>query len=314
MLSEIILEIKSILMISNSYIPIGLQVWILIMLEYLSLLEIRSRTDHIRAAFDALWQTKSLIGKPQARQWQFFQAIFERLMLCESSAPFTGVPAARTAQWKFEVEDKLRRFYLRRGGNVDYIFTIAHKSELAGKDMDTPDAYPDLQGYCLLVRDVLAETANNDTEISQPQFLERVIAEAIDAEFRAYMALPEIKVDELEKWFVVDSPAMREIVNILLRHAKRGWVVSNPMNPSTKRLLSVKIKSIKNGEAHVNTMEYWYLKWWDQKIDAFVYPYRETNRQMYILKRDKGAWRVYENLRPLPRTSRMLRRDRRANR
>ncbi len=25
-------------------------------------------------------------------------------------------------------------------------------------------------------------------------------------------------------------------------------------------------------------MEYWYLKWWDQKIDAFVYPYWEGRR------------------------------------
>ncbi len=211
------------------------------------------------------------------------------------------------------MEDKLRRFYLRKGGDVDYIFTMVHKSDLVGSDMDAPDTYPDLWGYCLLVRDILAETANEAPETNLPQFLERVLAEAIDAEFRAYMALPEIKVAEFEKWFVVDSPAMKEIVNILLRHAKRGWIISNPLNPSTKRLLSVKIKTIKNGEARVNTVEYWYLKWFDKQLDAFVYPYRETNRQTYILKQDKGEWRIYENHRPLPRTSRMLRRNRRVN-
>jgi len=46
-------------------------------------------------------------------------------------------------------------------------------------------------------------------------------------------------------------------------------------------------------------MEYWYLRWWNPKEESHVYPYRETNHQMYVLKKDY-EWKVYINLRPLP--------------
>ena len=57
------------------------------------------------------------------------------------------------------------------------------------------------------------------------------------------------------------------------------------------------------GEAVVATSEYWYLRWRDVKADSYVYPYRETNRQLYILRKEPDGWRVFENLRPPPRSS-----------
>jgi len=75
------------------------------------------------------------------------------------------------------------------------------------------------------------------------------------------------------------------------------------MNPSTKRVLSVKVKKIKGTEAVLATSEYWYLRWWDAKAGSYVYPYRETNRQLYIVRKEPDGWRVFENLRPPPRSS-----------
>jgi hypothetical protein len=48
-----------------------------------------------------------------------------------------------------------------------------------------------------------------------------VVTESIDAEFRAYAALPEIKVEELNPWFCAESPAIKEILNVLSRHQKK---------------------------------------------------------------------------------------------
>lgn len=96
---------------------------------------------------------------------------------------------------------------------------------------------------------------------------------------------------------------MKEILNVLMRHKKKGWIISNPLNPSTRRLLSIKVKKITSNEVFVNTMEYWYLRWWGQKEESYVYPYRETNRQTYILKKDDDGWKVYINLRPSPKVS-----------
>jgi hypothetical protein len=53
---------------------------------------------------------------------------------------------------------------------------------------------------------------------------------------------------------------------------KRGWVLSNPLNPSTKRLLSIKVKKI-------------------------------TGRQIYIVKKETEGWKIFQNLRPSPRSS-----------
>jgi hypothetical protein len=75
------------------------------------------------------------------------------------------------------------------------------------------------------------------------------------------------------------------------------------MNPSTKRLVNIRVKSIKPEEAQVATSEYWYLRWWDENEDSYVYAYRETNNQSYILKPESKEWKVFMNLRPQPRTS-----------
>ena len=55
--------------------------------------------------------------------------------------------------------------------------------------------------------------------------------------------------------------------------------------------------------------EYWYLRWWDINKDACTFPYRETNRQSYILKKDKGICKVFQFIRSQPRTSVPQRRD-----
>lgn len=75
------------------------------------------------------------------------------------------------------------------------------------------------------------------------------------------------------------------------------------MNPSTKRILSIKVRRIEKEEILVSTTEYWYLRWWDSKDNSYTYPYRETCRQQYVLRKHDGIWKVYEFIRPAPRTS-----------
>jgi hypothetical protein len=112
-----------------------------------------------------------------------------------------------------------------------------------------------------------------------------------------------VKTEELARWFYPESPAIKEIINLLNRHQKKQWTISNTYHPSTKRLLNIRVKKVGQDEATVNTMEYWYLRWWDEREGSYSYSYRETNRQMYVLKRDGSEWKVFQNLRSLPRTS-----------
>lgn len=180
-----------------------------------------------------------------------------------------------------------------------------HKSELGSFSFHEGNNYPSLAGYCLLVRDVSQDIGkampSSDEKIGE--YIERIVTEAIDAEFRAYADLPSINETALRQWFCPDGPAMKEICNILVRHKKKGWFLSNPFNPSTKRLLNIRVNKISPKEATVSTTEYWYLRWWDEKRDSYSYTYRETNRQTYILNPEQGSWKIFQNLRPFPRTT-----------
>jgi hypothetical protein len=91
--------------------------------------------------------------------------------------------------------------------------------------------------------------------------------------------------------------------NPVARHQQRGRVISNPVNPSNKRLLDIKVKRIQGNEATVATTEYWHLRWWNLRKKSYVYPHRGTNRQLYWLRKEPDAWRVAQNLRPPPRCS-----------
>jgi hypothetical protein len=112
-----------------------------------------------------------------------------------------------------------------------------------------------------------------------------------------------IDYELLNTWFCQNGPAKKEIMHVLTRHKERGWILTNPMNPSTKRVLMLKVKKIDIREIFVSTTEYWYLRWWDNKKNCYAFPYRETNRQQYVLRKHEGIWKVYETIRPAPRTS-----------
>jgi len=273
--------------------------------EYLTLSEIRARADAIAKALESLLSIRTVAWKPNAKQWIFLRESLYCLLSPAHVSLFCDLTAVHAAQLKFEIEDTLRKYYLRPGKPVDYVLSLVHQSKLSNYGVETPEQYPSLAGYCLLIRSITDEQigvkVNSASDIKV--YLERVVTESVDAEYRAYAALPEICTSELNNWFCPDGPAINEITNLLVRHQKKGWIISNPLNPSTKRLLNVKVKTITNHEAIVATMEYWYLRWWDSVNDIYVYPYRETNRQTYILRHENAVWRVFENIRPLPRTS-----------
>jgi|WetSurMetagenome_2_1015567.scaffolds.fasta_scaffold08649_4 hypothetical protein len=284
-------------------------------MEYLSLDEIRDKSNEVRQALDDLLATKVVVGKGNARQWRFFKDCIKLLFDPRFASEFENIQPIQSAQFKFEVEDKLNKFYLHPGKPIEFVFSLVHKSKLSDFGITDETGYPMLAGYSALIRDLLIDCDNNsiNNKANIRLYLERVITEANDAEFSAYQALPAIKTDELAKWFCEDSPAIKEIINLLNHHQKRRWIISNPFNPSTRRLLKIKITDIKVDEAMASTTEYWYLRWWDEKEGSYAYPYRETNNQKYILKPEGQEWKVYMNLRPQPKSSTPHRWNRRQN-
>lgn len=267
-------------------------------MEFLTLDELRRAAPLIRAELEALLANRAVVGRPSANQWCFFRDLV--LFALGEPAPLglQQLTRARATQYRFEVQNRLQRFYLRPGPRPRMTFALLHERSAPLRDLDP--AYPRVCGYAAVVRRLHEPNAAHETE---PAYLERVVAEAIDAEFAAYRALPELSTQHLTRWFDPDGPAWLDVVNILHRHVARGWIISNPFNPSTKRLLSATVEEIAATTAWVRTSEYWYLRWWDIAAAEYAYVYRETNRQRYLLTRSDRGWRVLENIRPPPLSS-----------
>ncbi len=282
-------------------------------MEYMHLREIRANQHEIEKAFERLMAIRMLVARPGACQWQFFRGCARVLlgpgMDEQDKSRWTELTPARAAQYKFEVENKLRRFYQRPGEKHPFVFTLVHRDRLHWYGLDRED-YPSLCGYCLLVRDT-AEMTTGLAPVVGPElaaYLEKVVTEALVAEFRAYAGLPELDFSLLEPWFIRDSPAWFQVTNVMTGCRNRGWRLDNPMNPSTCRMLSVVVKKVSKNDAEVATREYWYLRWWDSRSKKYTYPYRETNSQLYILNRTgPETWKIFQNLRPMPRSSQPFR-------
>lgn len=124
-----------------------------------------------------------------------------------------------------------------------------------------------------------------------------VVKNAIQAEFNAYKKLPKINLKDLDKYFTKTGSARARIVHLLNRHKVRGWVINNPLNPSTSELLDIKLKKVESNKATVTTEEYWYLRWFDVNTSKYSRIYNEKNIQTYILVDEgKGEWRVDVNI------------------
>jgi len=272
--------------------------------EYLAYREVMAKREAVQAAFEHLMATRTVVGRPGARQWRFFRACAERLFGIEGEhvREFAAISRTTAAQYKFEVERKLRLFYQGPGQRHDHVFVLVHGSQLRWLGLSAT-GYPCCAGYALLVR----EMADNGLRLAigreLVEYLERVVAEGMAAELQAYFALPEIRLDGLARWFVPEGPAMLRIADVVQAVARRGWSLQSPMNPSTCQLLSVNVKEVRGNDAEVVTSEYWYLRWWDRRKKKYVYVYQETNRQRYILKKIDSDWRIFQNIRPQPRTS-----------
>lgn len=271
-------------------------------MEYMTLAEIRANAAEIRTAFEELMSKPSLAPKKHAAQWRYFRHCLERTL--GAPAKPHDWRALQITQYKFEVEDKLRRLYLSGGAPLTFIFRLFSHRDAHRDQLIEDDDYPDIGGYYVLVRDRRKSPDIGPLTISTLRdHLEMVVTACIDAEFSAYQALPDIDEAKLLRWFWEDGPAYRDVIHTLKRTAERTWTLSNSGNPSTKRVISVRVKEILDGKAEVKTTEYLYLRWWSPIEGKYRYPYRETSRNTYYLIQVGDAWLVEDHILPPPISS-----------
>ncbi len=127
--------------------------------------------------------------------------------------------------------------------------------------------------------------------------ISKFIHQAMQAEFNAYKSVPECDeaVNGLRNYFLLDGPASKKIMGVLENQTARGWVLTNPNNPSGYDIIEVKIKETFNDKAIIETQEHWVIQWYCAQLDDYRYRYNNTNRQSYILKKEHGRWKIWSN-------------------
>ena len=180
-----------------------------------------------------------------------------------------------------------------------FVFSLIHEDHdgLAGYEEAT---YPTCNGYLLRV---LPNEAEPVTLRLKRLLAEKVVIEAVRAEFDVLNSLPDLDLSPLDNLFTKDGSAYKRVVHIAEGTQRRRWTLKNPDNPSIIRLIDVKVQNLTAKEARLRTSEYWLLHWWSPEAGAYAHQYNEVNRQIYILKWSDNRWLVHDNVYPKPKTS-----------
>ena len=264
---------------------------------YLTNKEIAHYKSEIEEEFQTIVKHPWFSGRKNARQWLFFRHCFNVLM-GDSSGDFE-CDEKQAIDYKYEVGDRLQRYYLAFGKPIKFVFHLINIKKAGVSDYDDAD-YPSCNGYKLRV------SYNKDSPDSTQEkklLIEKTIADVVDAEFEVYKRLPDLDFARLAEVFDTEGSAYKWIVNLARKHKKRGWILRNDMNPSTKRLIDVRIRDISESSAEVATSEYWLLMWWSVVEKKYAHTYKEMNRQQYYLIWKNDKWFVQENIYEKPKTS-----------
>lgn len=260
--------------------------------------EVDFYSKDIEAEFESLVGHRWFSARRKSKQWAFFRHCFDVLM--GKAVGDFACEKQQAIQYKYEITDRLRRYYYSPGERVRFIFSLEHEKHDGISDYEDPQ-YPASNGY--LLRITLNEVPYDLIQQTRA-YLERVVAEAVDAEWAVYSKLPELNLDPLLKVFDPEGSAYKRIRRVAEGHHKKQLTICNDFNPSTKRLIDVKVVKLTSTSALVRTSEYWLLYWWSIEKGSYInYVYNELNRQEYFLVRQSTRWVVRDNHYPAPKTS-----------
>ena len=263
---------------------------------YLTIEEIRYYSTEIRESFERLINHRWFSARKDSKQWLFLKHCFA-VLIGEQSDEFV-CSEKQAINYKFEIADRLHRYYLASGNPVPFVFSLVHQKNEVNQLPDID--YPSCNGYLLRVS---YNKENPDSLYLKKLLIEKAISEATDAEFQFYQKLPEIDLSVLNNYFDKNGSAYKKIAQVAKNVQKLSRTIQNENNPSTKRLIDVKIEKLTETTAQIRTSEYWLLMWWSNINSCYEYTYNELNRQNYFLQLKNGKWLVVDNIYPHAKTS-----------
>jgi hypothetical protein len=114
-------------------------------LEFLVAEAARARATEV-SPFRCLIANRALVRRPGSAQWRFLSACRDHLLVRDPASGFVNLSAARAAQLKLEVENRLRRHYLQQGGPQGLVFAFVHRSEMGEYRVPGSHTYPSVAG------------------------------------------------------------------------------------------------------------------------------------------------------------------------
>jgi hypothetical protein len=274
------------------------------MIPYLTKSEINQYADEIRSEFERLLRHPQLKGR-KATQWDFLRHCFN-VVMGDESGDFKSVKRSAVKDYSFEISAKLRNYYSRPHEKpVRFKFKIEgerRKTKIPDKLAD----YSSANGYSLRIipTDPELKTTQQTRDI-----LSRVIDDAIHTVFDLYSRLPiesSVLLKEcspiLESCYDRDGAPYKQILADVERHHKKGEIISNAWNPSTRpQLRSLELKELDEQSARVSVSECWNLHWFSTRQKVYTYIYHGQNQQYYTLVKHDNRWLIQENLYRRPR-------------
>ncbi len=276
------------------------------MIPYLTKNEINQYADEIRHEFERLLRHPQLKGR-QARQWDFLRHCFN-VAIGDESGDFNPVKESAIKDYSFEVSAKLRKYYSKPHAKPTRFKFKLEGERRKAKTRDESSAYSCANGYSLRI--IPTDPALNTMQQTR-NILSRVIDDAIHTVFDIYnrlpiegSALPKECLPVLEKYYDRGGAPYEQILADVERHHKKGEIISNAWNPSTRpQLRSLELKELDEQSARVHVSEYWNLHWFSTRQKVYAYIYHGQNRQHYTLVKHDNRWLIQENSYRRPRGS-----------
>jgi hypothetical protein len=266
---------------------------------FLSLAEVQEHAEQILQELKYIREKK--VGKKKADPIYWQLVIFYKDLVFSIKNPFECEKdfSGKIHEANKKLEDGRKQ---KRGlGNIPPLFALKLLPEKSLPQYLKDENYPSYKGYSLVV-------AENGNLLERHELLAKTVAEAIDIEFDCYKKVPikdwDKQTSKLKAVFNEKGEAYRKILATLERRTSKGHTLQNHHNPSTKRLIQVTLPPLKAmikdmDQAIVRTEEYFYLKWFNEKLGRYAKDtYEEENIQTYQLEWQDDKWMVVKNVYP----------------
>lgn len=141
---------------------------------------------------------------------------------------------------------------------------------------------------------ILREKTSDDEVLAE---LQQLITNYCQEEFNSLLKLPGVDLGNLSHFIFEDGPLTQRIHDLISQIAQLGYLLNSVNNRSNFELYDFRICSLNDLMAVVTVQEFWNLDFRDDDGNSRNV-YSHVNMQTYFIKKQNGAWKIWDNHNP----------------